>query len=112
MIKKMYKNNLEFKKDLLNRLKYINNYELEVKCYSEDDNDNVMTDLEVDIYLNGEYVDTATYECIEEPTINDCADWWDMVERQRSLLRKDKQKLHKYLIKHFSNVKLCEDYVA
>lgn len=109
-MEKYFNNNREIKKEIENILgRKVNSYEFQVKCYSYLDGNGMTTDLEINMFKDGEYIEAVTIASIEEDENNN---FWNTVQIHRKKLKTEKTKLYKYLDKHFINVIAAEDYVC
>lgn len=110
-MEKYFKNNREIKKEIENLLgRKANSYEFKVVCYSHLLWDNEMsTDLEINIFKDNKYFDAITVASIEEDSDDN---FWNMIEIHRKSFKTEKNKLYKYLTNHFDNIILAEDYVC
>lgn len=109
-MEKLIKNIRTLEKTVMEKIKYnLDNYKLYLACYSSYDSwDNaIITDLEINIYVNGEYEDTITICTIEEKEV----DWDNQIEKHREKLYKEKIKVYKYLKDRY-NIEFKEDYTV
>lgn len=107
-MEKHYKNNRELRKDILENCRNITERKVLVRCYTSTDEDNIYTDLDVDLYsLENDYINTftvATLKGIDEDNFH------DVLEQHRNEFKVIKQKLFKYLNQYFPNVTSGDDY--
>ncbi|MGL5647772.1 MAG: hypothetical protein ACRDDY_07970 [Clostridium sp.] len=101
---KYIKNNVELKKEILKRITW-QDIELKVACYTSSDDKAIITDLEVSIYVNGEYDDVVSCYSVES-----VGDFQIETDKHRKELSKLKKRVFNYLKVHFNNVEFSDDY--
>lgn len=109
---KYIKNNIDLKRNIREIVKNYNNYYIKITCYSEDDYEEICTDLNIEIFSDDNYIETIVYSSIKENTVDNTQLWWDVVENHRESLKKEKKKIFNYIDKNFRNVSIIEDYVC
>ena len=109
-IKKYYQNNGQLKKDILTN-NHFNIYDitLKVHCYTSIDDNDVITDLEVDLYSkDNDYIKSFTVSSII--TLNSFGNFCGILKNHRKALLSEKNKVFKYLKGHFENTLYSQDY--
>lgn len=109
-MEKLIKNIRTIDKMIMEKIKYnLDDYELGIACYTCNDSSDksITTDLEINIYIGGEYEDTITICKIEEKEV----DWWTQVALHREKLQKEKNRIYNYF-KDKYNIELKEDYTV
>lgn len=111
-----YRNNGELLKELQRRVKYEDFYCFDVVCYTSSDTyaagyEDIITDLEVHVYINGEHDDVYwTRSIVTRVKHADGETWGEIVEEHRTALAAEKKKLFKYLSSRLDCVELAADF--
>ena len=91
--------NLQIKNEIIGLIRRAESYKIQILTMTSNEDSNIRTELNLDIFIDGEYHSSFTSKVIEESEI----DFEIKMEKHIKKLNKDKEKLMKYFT-NFDNV--------